>query len=91
MFQKDQLYQRSPDVLYSPIGEEIVMMSIQNGEYYGSNQVGNRIWELLEKPHTPTELCAQLLEEYEIDEATCNNETLEFLEHLYENKLIVAV
>ena len=39
---------RNDDIIFSDMGEETVMMSIDKGEYYGLDPVGRRIWELLD-------------------------------------------
>ncbi len=38
------------EIVASDIDGETVMMSIENGEYYGLDDIGSRIWELIEKP-----------------------------------------
>ncbi len=46
----DTILQRKSDLLFNEIDGEVVMLSIENSEYYGMDKVGSRIWELLEQP-----------------------------------------
>jgi hypothetical protein len=85
----NQLLQRQPDMVFSHIDGEVVMMSIETGEYYGLNPVASRIWELLEMPHTLHQLIDKLMQEFDIDKATCRNDVMPFLDRLMEKKLIV--
>ncbi len=76
------------ELLQSEIDGETIMMSIDNGKYYGLNTIASRIWEILKTEPLFSELVNILLSEYEIEEKQCNQETLEFLENLIKNKLI---
>lgn len=76
------------ELLQSEIDGETIMMSIDNGKYYGLNTVASRIWEILKTEPLLSELVNKLIEEYEIEPTKCENETKEFLNNLIENKLI---
>jgi Coenzyme PQQ synthesis protein D (PqqD) len=82
------MFSKSTQILSSTIDDEVVMMSSEKGMYYNLNPIGSRIWELLETPQTIESLCAQLMDEYDVDEATCKQETEEFIQSLAERGLI---
>ncbi|KJS17964.1 MAG: hypothetical protein VR69_02780 [Peptococcaceae bacterium BRH_c4b] len=67
---------------------EKVMLNIEKGKYYGLDGIGSRIWELLEKPHTVREVVAALLEEYDVEEKTCQCDVLAFLNNLHSQRLV---
>ena len=80
---------RNSDILYAPVGsEEMVMMSVTAGRYYGLNAVASRVWELLETPKTIAQLCAQICEEFEVDAQTCEAEVLKFVQDLISNGIV---
>lgn len=80
----------SPQVIHSKIDDEVVVMSIEAGEYLTLDSVGSRIWELLsEKPSTVDELVGLLMEEYEVDRETCLNDVQAFIDDMAARKLIV--
>jgi len=74
--------------LSAKIGSELVMMSAQSGFYIGCNEVGARIWELLEAPMTVDSLCAKLMSEYEVTLEQAHTEVGEFLEELAKHEAI---
>ncbi len=76
------------ELLQSEIDGETIMMSIDNGKYYGLNNVASRIWEIVKTEPIFSELINTLLSEYEIEEDKCKTETLDFLNNLINNKLI---
>jgi len=67
---------------------EIVMMDINKGKYYGFNIVGSRIWELIEKPLEVKKIISILLKEFTVDEPTCENSVMTFLNRLYHDDII---
>lgn len=81
-------YLKNTIILTSHIDDEVVMMSSEKGMYYNLNPIGSRIWELLDIPQSLESLCAQLMEEYDVDEATCKQETVEFIQSLLERGLV---
>lgn len=82
------IIQRSNKIVSSNVDEETVMMSIENGEYFGLNSVGSRMWELIENPIKVDTLIELLLDEFDVSREQCEAETMEFLNHLFEKKLL---
>lgn len=73
---------RNAHLLQAQVANEVVMMSIDAGAYFGIADVGKRIWELIEQPTTVADLCAQLRREYDVTADVCEAETLVFLNDL---------
>ncbi len=73
---------RNPELVSSDVDGEKVMMSIENGEYYGLDPVGSRIWELIENPIRIDKLIELLLEEFDASQEQCEADTFEFLNEL---------
>lgn len=73
---------RHPDLVAAEMDGDLVMMSIEKGEYYGVSGVGPRIWELLEAPVTVEQMTTTLCEEFEVDAVSCLRDTLNFVREL---------
>ena len=84
----DTYIKRNNEVFASEIDDEVVMMNIQSGKYFGMDAIGSRIWQLVEEKIQVKEIIAQLLEEYNVTEEQCSNDVLEFLNELYEQNLV---
>ena len=67
------------DWISAKVGDEIVMMSADEGKYIGLNDVGARIWELLDAPQTLDTLEAHLLAEFDVSPEVCRSEADTFL------------
>jgi hypothetical protein len=77
--------------LYAVAGEELVMMSAAEGNYYGLDPVGRRLWEIIDQPRTVSDICAELLMDYHVSTATCEAEMLAFLKELVEHRIVHVV
>jgi hypothetical protein len=62
------------DWLAAKVGDELVMMSAEKGNYIGLSEVGARIWELIETPQEVEAVCAWLQDEYEVAPEACRAE-----------------
>ena len=81
---------RNPQIISSKMDNEVVMMSVEKGNYYGLNQVGSEIWEKLNEPLTVTDLCSKLLIEYNVEREQCERDVMPYLEKLVEEGLILV-
>lgn len=79
---------RHADLLAANMDGELVMMSLERGEYFGIGGVGPRIWELLAEPNTIEQLVDAIRAEYDIDETTCHADIIAFVEQLLTNELV---
>jgi hypothetical protein len=76
------------EIVASDIDGETVMMSVENGEYYGLDNIGSRIWELIQKPIKVSDLIDTLLERFDVDRETCEKDVLTFLNELNDDKIL---
>lgn len=81
---------QNPELIAADMDGEKVMMSIADGKYYGINQVGSRIWELLESPASVEEICRKITDEFEVEESQCRSDLNKFLEDLLANDIVRA-
>ena len=79
---------RQQDLVFSEIDNDLVIMSIANSKYYGAESVGRRIWTLIEHPIKVADVCAVLVDEFEVDNAVCERDALAFLGQLMDEKLL---
>lgn len=75
-------------IVGSDMGEEKVLMSIDNGKYYNLGDIGGVIWDKLKTPLTVQELINFLIEQYEIEKVECEKQVISFLEMLNKENLI---
>jgi len=76
------------DVVYREFDGGIVALSIATGDYAAFDEVGSRIWRLIERHGAVAPIKAALLAEYDLDEPTCEAEVRAFVSMLEEKGLV---
>lgn len=82
------MLERAPDQVSGAIDGKIVLLSIEAGHYFHMNEVGSRIWALLEKPLSLSALVDALQGEFTIERATCEREVSTFVAQLLRDNLL---
>jgi ferritin len=82
-FQLDSTVRRNEEnFLANPVGDEIIILNMETGDYLGLNAVGSFIWEQMSEPVRVRQILDKLQAAYTVDEATCLRETLMYLERM---------
>jgi hypothetical protein len=76
------------DVLATEFEDELVVLNLQDGVYYGLDHAGVRIWQLLQKPSSVAELRDVLLDEYDVDAERCRRDLVALLSDLAARGLV---
>jgi hypothetical protein len=84
----DDVVSAAPQQVSNRVGDEVAILSLDRGVYYGLNPVGARIWELIRTPTPVSALHAVILEEYDVDADRARQDLLEVLDRLLEAGLI---
>ena len=76
------------DVLVSEFGNELVLLNLRDGVYYGLEDVGARIWALLKQPVTLTAIRDAIVSEYEVEPTSCERDVRALVEELATKGLV---
>jgi hypothetical protein len=76
------------DALSTTIDGETVILHPDVGKYYGLNEVGTFVWELLQEPRSVDELCREVVDAYEVDRDRCRPDVEDLLVKLVEKDLV---
>ena len=87
----DAIVRRSDALLSTSLGDDVVMMDVEQGAYYGLEAVAARIWALTEQPLSVGSLCDRLVTEYQISPEQCQQEVLAFLRELLNQHIVQIV
>ncbi len=75
-------------VLFQTVDGGVVLLDIVSGDYYGLNEVGSRIWTLLQEGRSPGEVLRVLLSDYSLPEEDLRSDIQQFLQQLQTKGLI---
>lgn len=84
-------YKRSHQAVASILDDAICLFNLETCEYYALNNTGSAIWELLETQMTADALSKQLLNAYDVDEASCMTEVEQWLKSAIEKGVVDVV
>jgi hypothetical protein len=80
--------QADPEVLVTEFGDEVVLLNLRDGVYYGLEDVGARIWTMLRQPVTIQTLCEAIVSEFDVAQDRCERDVRAIVSDLLENGLI---
>lgn len=75
----------------SRLGDEVAILELDQGVYFGLNDTGRFLWNLMQTPVRVNEMHAALVEEYEVDADTAEKDLLRVLGELVDAGLIEHV
>ena len=88
MLTLNSIVQRAPEVISAEADQDLIMVSVASGFYYGVSDVAREIWDAIERPKRVSDLVDDLTASYNIDLSSCEDQTLSFLEALLEEGLL---
>lgn len=87
----EQIVKRSSDIISSEVDGEVVMMSVDQGMYFGMDSIGGEIWKKLEEPKSISALCKELSQEYNESYTTIEEDVVKFIHDLLQNNIVEKV
>lgn len=84
----DSVVVATTNMVAANIEDEVIILQLEKGHYFGLGQVGSRIWELLQSPITVGEIERQLVEEYDVGADQCHREVNQMLQDLLDEGLV---
>jgi hypothetical protein len=75
-------------IAWRQIGDDVVVLDLRTSRYVTANASAGLLWRGLERGASREELIADLVREYEIDEATAATDVDEFLAECRERDLL---
>ena len=82
---------RNDELLSAPVDREIVFLNTGIDSYVALDEIGRRIWELLEQPRPIAELVSELETEYSGSPDTIASDVIAFLEELEGDGMVRVV
>jgi hypothetical protein len=82
LLNKDSVVLALPNAVSCVVEDEVVILHMKNGTYYGLNAVGNSVWQLIQKPKTVADIESHILQNYDVTPEQCHQDLQELLEQL---------
>ena len=79
---------RGKQVLTQQVSDTLILLHLDNGEYYKLDEVGSRVWELCDGTRTVTDAVSVICEEYEACAETVEADVLALVRELADEKMV---
>jgi hypothetical protein len=86
-----QTFTVSAQALSQEVNGETVILDLDSENYFGLNEVGTRIWQLLGEGRNTADIEQMLAAEYDVDEKQLRQDIDELLQQLLEAGLVSPV
>lgn len=73
---------RTDHQISEQVGDECVILDLRAGVYYGLDEVGSRVWAMLQKPHTVEAIRDLLVAELDVNPTRCEKSLMRLLHEL---------
>jgi hypothetical protein len=90
-FSTNDVITRGAKQVSTVVNGETLLMSVDRGKYYKLDDIGSRVWALIDTPTPFGRLCQRLADEFGVDDARCAADLNGLLSGLHENGLIQVV
>ena len=90
-FQPADRFSVSDEVLSQEVNGETVLLDLDGESYFGLNEVGTRIWQLIQSEQTVAETLDALSDEYDVSLEQLENDVGELLDKLTDAGLVSRV
>ncbi len=78
----------SPDVLTQEVSGEMVLLDLSKEQYLGLNDVGTKVWQLLQEGKNLEMVFETLLEEYDIDAELLKSDLNQLISDMHEAEVV---
>jgi len=83
-----QTIEISSEVLTQEVGGETVILDLKTESYFGLDEVGTRIWQLLQQEKDTQNITETMLDEYDVEEKQLEKDIQNLLTKLNEAGII---
>ncbi len=78
----------SNDVVFRILGGEAVLLNLASGTYFGLDQVGTRMWQLMSEHGSSEKVIELMLKEYEVEKTVLQSDLDKLIKDLFRHGLV---
>lgn len=91
MFEDNTVVIGCSHVTSCDVGDGVALLNLEAGVYFGINDVGARVWALMEKPVSFNAICSTIAEEFDVSYSVCRSDLSDLMISMMEHGLIEAI
>jgi hypothetical protein len=90
MIQLGGFPKRNEQILSQRVSGTLVLLNVDDGQYYTLNEVGSRVWELCDGTTSVAEMAALICRDFDAPLDTVRADVLELIAELADGHLVTA-
>tara|TARA_B100000678_G_scaffold275025_1_gene266583 strand:- start:1511 stop:1807 length:297 start_codon:yes stop_codon:yes gene_type:complete len=79
---------KAEQVLSSSVDDGLLLMDMDTGDYHHFDDIASSIWSRIDGEKSVGDVCLELQDEFQVDPAQCEEDTLEFLRQAHRANLV---
>lgn len=87
-FTYDTKFKQNSNIIVSYIDNEVILMNLENGFFFGLNATASEIWKLLDKAASINELYSNLKKKFHIERCIYESDMEEVFKCMIDNDII---
>jgi hypothetical protein len=88
MINLESFPKRGAQVIAQKAANDVLLLNMEDGNYYSLNEIGSKVWELCDGNHSVSQVVAVLAGEYDAPKEVLEKDVTELLEDFSRGKLI---
>ena len=89
MLTPDSSIAAARETVFSDLGDEVAILDLRSGTYFGLNRIGAFVWSLIQSPTTFADVCVAVENEYAVDSHRCAHDLGVLFDELAQHELVV--
>lgn len=84
----DSIVRTAGDAVSCELNGETAILNVRSGNYYGLDEVGASVWQIISQPRTVAEIIKLITSEYDVDVAGCKGDLIDLIGKLAAHGLV---
>jgi hypothetical protein len=84
-------YRRAEGLLAAEVDQDVLFFDATRGTYFATSGVGATLWHELAEPRDLQELCATVVDQYQVEPDECAQDVAAFVTRLLDAGLLMTV
>lgn len=86
----ETVFRKTDNFVETEVDNEVVLMNLDNGQFYSLSDTGRSVWQALVDPMSLTAVVDRLTSEYDVPPERCRTEVKFLFDDLIERKFIAS-
>ncbi len=88
---KNSILKKQENIVHSVMPTGVILLNLDTGYYFSTNETGSRIWELCDGINSADEIVTEISNQSQTSPTEISNDIMELLESMFKENLLEVV